>query len=190
MLQSKYFKPTLLTLALAATAGAVFAAECAPNAEVTLSTHALAPNPDPQIVYVNPMADLLRMQAMLNQQLLGSFWMPVMLPPTAALQMPAVTPALLRTQDGYQLSLPLAGFKPEDIHVRLDGRTLTISAQTSGSGSFKVGQGTEQSQSLRSFAETLTLPGPVQAAALKQSFQNGVLTLSLPSQASSGPGKI
>jgi HSP20 family protein len=182
-------KPSLLAVALALAAGAVLAGECAPSAPATAKPQAAAAMPIPAHAwYYNPWGDLMRMQALLDSQVnaMNALWMPVMLDPQTAFAPPSAftlaTPvsALQQTQDGYRLEVPLPGFKAEDIHVRLDGQFLAITAQTSST--VKVGQQEGQSRSSRSFAETLTLPGPVQASELKESFENGVLTITIPSR--------
>jgi HSP20 family molecular chaperone IbpA len=180
-------KPSLLAFALALAAGAVHAGECTPSASATVKPQASAAMPAPaQAVYYNPWADLMRMQAVLDSQFnaMNALWMPAMFaPPTAfapvsAFALPTPVSALQQTRDGYRLEVPLPGFKAEDIHVRLDGQLLAITAQTSST--VKVGR--QDGQSRSSFAETLTLPVPVEAAELKQSYENGVLIITLPSR--------
>lgn len=166
--------PSILALSLALATLGAHAGECPPQ-------NGAADMPAPtQAFYYNPWADFARMQAMLDSPFTGMnpFWMPVMFVPPSTVAMPARTSALEQTKDGYKLAIPLPGFKPEDVHVRLDGQLLSISAQTSST--LKVGQNDEQGTSSRAFAETLTLPGPIKASELKESFKDGVLTITLP----------
>lgn len=190
-------KSTLIALAFAA--GSAQADNCPPCAEAPAkapdSAASAAAEP---VFYYNPWADMLRMQAMQNALInsMNPLWRPVMwgppmMPPAmrmmdAPIAMPMSMPVshLQPTAEGYRLELPLPAFKADDIHVRLDGRLLTITAETANT--VKVGGGDEQSR--RSFAETLTLPAEVQPSALKQQFENGVLTITLPAaKASGGP---
>jgi HSP20 family molecular chaperone IbpA len=171
---------SLLTLLLAVAAGTVHAADC-PDRNVAApvnqaqSMTTVAPT---QAIYVNPWAELVRMQAAMERQFDAMNAQPVLFAPPPTFLMPTPVSALQHTQDGYRLEIPLPGFKPEDVHVRLDGQLLTITAETASTS--KVGDQDTQSRSSRTFAETLTLPGSIQASKLKQRFENGMLILSIP----------
>ncbi len=190
------FQTSMLALALALTAGAVQAGDCAPSADKAQKPDTAAAMPAPgQVYFYNPWSDLMRMEAALENPFgpfnsMNALWQPMMFAPPMAYPMPTRISTLQKTKDGYQLDIPLKGFKPEDIHVRLDGQLLTISAQTANSDTVKVGQQDEQSRSSRSFAETMTLPGPVQASQLKENFKDGVLTLTIPAQSSKTAGSV
>ena len=178
-------KPSLLALAFALPVASSQAEDC--TAKQAAKPEAAA-NGD--IVYFSPLVDLMRIQAAMEREfnaLNTSLWMPVLFAQPTAFALPAVRSSSLRhTPEGYQLELKLPGFKAEDIHVSLDGQLLTVSAQTSSHDAVKVGQQSEQSLSSRSYAETLTLPGPVQASGLKESYKDGVLTITVPSSKGAG----
>lgn len=176
-------KASLFTFALAA--GAVQAAECPPEAAPAAATQPEAM--PPTAFYYTPWADLIRMRALLNAPFnpMPPLWVPVMLPPPSIQAMPMPVSTLRATGEGYRLDIPLPGFKAEDVKVNLDGRLLTISATTSNT---EKAAGLEQ-QSRRSFSETLTLPVAVRPADLRQHYENGVLTLTLPA-AKSGNGAV
>lgn len=171
-------KPSLLAFSLTLAVGAAGAGECPPCPETKAPVGAEAALP-PHALYYNPWADIVRMRALLNAQF-NPLWMPVLLPPPTTLTnfLPLATPtaALQASQEGYRLELPLPGFKDEEIQVKLEGRLLSISAETSSTA--QAAGGGEQFR--RSFAQALTLPVAVQAADLKRHFENGVLTLILP----------
>ena len=177
-------KPSLLAFSLTLAVGAAGAGECPPCPETKTPVRAEVALP-PHALYYNPWADIVRMRALLNAQFNPRFnpvnplWMPVLPPPpTLTNFFPLATPtaALQASQEGYRLALPLPGFKDEEIQVKLEGRMLSISAETSSTAQAAGGGG----QFRRSFAQTLTLPVAVQAADLKRHFENGVLTLILP----------
>ncbi len=175
--------PSILALSLALAAGGAYAGECPPQAGATANPQSAAAMPAPtHAFYYNPWADFMRMQAALESPFgaMNPLWVPVMFVPPPSFAVPTRISALQQTKDGYQLAIPLPGFKPEDVHIRLDGQLLSISAQASSV--LKVGQNDEQSTSRRAFAETLTLPAPVKASELKESFKDGVLTITLPGQ--------
>lgn len=140
----------------------------------------------------DPWADFMRIQADMQAEMqrqfdaMNAYWNNAAKAGTptsgawASMQGSSVT----TTEKAYQVQANLAGFQPEDIHVRLQGRLLTISAQTSSKHS--VQQDNQTSQSLRdsSFVESLTLPGPVDATSMQETFKDGLLTLSIPRQKS------
>ncbi len=167
----KQMPSTLLLISLALAAGSSQASEC------TAATTAALPRavmPVPIFAFHNPWADFNGLQAMMDRQMnaLGAFMQPVMLMPP--MPMPMRVSNLQQTSDGYRLDIPLPGYKPEDIRVRLEGQWLSIAAQSANT--LKVAGQTEQS----SFAESLALPGPVDAASLRQSYKDGMLTVIIP----------
>lgn len=190
-MNSAVLKPSLFAVALAVLAGGAFAKDCPSDPGNQANTQASAAMPDPatgNLIYVDPFADLARMQAAMAREFdafnaVNGFWMPVMIAPPVDFAVPIPTQAssLQRTKDGYQLQVRVPGFKPGDIHVQLNGQVLTISAQDSTKETYKVGNQPEQAMSARSFVQTLTLPGPVESTGFKQSVQNGVLTITIPS---------
>ena len=190
------FKPSLLAFALAAVAGGALAHDCPSDPGNRAGTQASAATPYPTMgnfVYADPLADLLRMQVAMAREFnamnaMNGMWMPVMLAPPVNFSLPVQTSALQRTKDGYQLQVRVPGFNPEDIHVQLNGRVLSISAQDSSRETSKVGNGPVQTLSTRSFVQMLTLPESVEATGLKQSVQNGILTITIPN-AQGTPGR-
>jgi HSP20 family molecular chaperone IbpA len=171
----------LLAFLLATAAGTVQAGDC-PDRDAAApgnQAHSTSTPIPAQAFYTSPWDELIRMQAALERQFESLNAMPVMFVPTPPfMMMPTSVSALQHTQDGYRLEIPLPGFKPEDIHVRLDGQLLSITAESASTT--KVGEQDMQSRSSQTFAETLTLPGLVKASKLKQSFENGVLILTFP----------
>jgi HSP20 family molecular chaperone IbpA len=169
----------LLASLLAAAAGSVHAGDC-PERNATVPGNQAQSMPAPataQVFYASPWAELVRMQAAMERQFEAMNALPVLFVPPPTFVMPTPVSALQHTQDGYRLEIPLPGFKQEDVHVRLDGQLLSITAETASKSN--VGDQDMQSRSSRTFAETLTLPSSVKATKLKQSFENGVLILTL-----------
>lgn len=168
--------PSLLALSLALPAASSLAGECtaAPGAAASASNPVYDPSPE-----------VMRMQAALVREFdaLASspVWLPIMYVPATAVTPPVLQGGdLQRTAEGYQLEFKLPGYRPENVHVHLDGHVLTVSAESSSRGTVQVGQQPEQSLTRSAFAQTLTLPGAVQASGLRESFQNGVLTIRIP----------
>ncbi len=189
-MKSAFLKPSLLAFALAAVASGAFAKECTSdpgNHANTQTPAAIAYPAMGDVVFVDPFADLARMQAVMAREFgamnaLNSMWMPVSIAPPMAFTLPIQASTLQPTKDGYRVQVRLPGFSPDDVHVRLDGQLLTIYAEDSSKGTRKVGNIPEQTMSSRSFVQTLTLPEPVEAGGFKQSVQNGILTITIPRQ--------
>lgn len=182
-------KPSLLAVALAAIAGGALAKDCPADPEIrthTQASAAMAAPPTGNVIYIDPFADMARMQASMAREfnafnIMNALWMPVMMAPPIDFAIPTQTSSLERTKDGYRLQVRVPGFSPEDIHVQLNGQLLTISAQASTKETHKVGNRPEETLSARSFVQTLTLPGPVEATGFKQDVRDGVLTITIPS---------
>lgn len=179
-MKSAVYRSGLLAFLVAVATGAAHAADCPDNKSAdpghqaqTMST--LVPV---HTLYATLPAELIRMQAAMARKFEAMNALPVLFVPPPAFMMPTPVSTLQNTQDGYRLEIPLPGFKPEDIHVRVDGQLLSISAESASTS--KVGDQDLQSRSSRAFAEALTLPGAVKATKLKQSFENGVLILTIP----------
>lgn len=189
-MKTDLLKPSLLAFALAAIAGGALAKDCTSDPGIRANSQAsaaIAYPPMENIVYVSPFADLAGVQAAMAREFdamnaMNAAWMPIMMEPPLAFTMPVQTSSLQRTKDGYQVQVSVPGFSPNDVHLRLDGQLLTIYAQDSSKATRKVGNVPEQTMSTRSFVQTLTLPGPVDATGFKQSVRNGVLTITIPSE--------
>lgn len=86
---------------------------------------------------------------------------------------------LYETADGFVLQLPIAGVKPEEMEIAVQQSTVTIkwatqvsvpeNATTHWSG-FTEGH----------YQQSFTLPAPINADQAEASYENGVLTLTLP----------
>ena len=89
------------------------------------------------------------------------------------------TSNLYETADGFVLQIPVAGVKPEEIEIAVQQSTVTVkwatqvsvpeSATTHWSG-FTEGH----------YRQSFTLPAPINADQAEASYENGVLTLTLP----------
>lgn len=79
-----------------------------------------------------------------------------------------------RTESGYEVEVPVPGYKPDEIDVTYQNNILTISGKN------------EQ----RSFARLLTLPEDVNEQAIEARVENGMLRLTLPRFPEAQPRKI
>ncbi|HTJ27554.1 MAG TPA: Hsp20/alpha crystallin family protein [Candidatus Limnocylindria bacterium] len=69
-----------------------------------------------------------------------------------------------RTDNGYRLEVPVAGFKPEEINVTVEERQLTI----------------EGHSDRRRFTRAVVLPDEIDADRIEANVEHGLLTLTLP----------
>lgn len=79
-----------------------------------------------------------------------------------------------RTGTGYELDLPVPGFRPEEIAVTIEDRVLTIE-----------GRGER-----RRFTRAMTLPDDVDEDRIEARVENGMLTLMLPQTPKTQPRRI
>ncbi|MBX3086556.1 MAG: Hsp20/alpha crystallin family protein [Anaerolineae bacterium] len=92
------------------------------------------------------------------------------------------------TSDAIVLKADIPGLKPEDIQITLEGDTLTIR------GEFK-NDAEEKNHLIRErvtgkFERTLTVSTPIDPAKVEATFENGVLTLTLPKAEAVKPRQI
>ncbi len=106
---------------------------------------------------------------------LDGFWMPVP-------QVPGMQPTtrIDRTDKGYRVEVALPGMKPQDVKVSVDGQLLSIDAQAQGNSRTQAGREQEDTHYSSRFSESFTLPGPVNAQGMRETFQDGKLTVTLP----------
>ena len=82
----------------------------------------------------------------------------------------------------YLITARIPGAQEKDININLDGRLLSISAQSQGSDKTTAdnGQVTRQERYSSAFQQAFTLPGPVNASGMQSQYQDGVLTVTIP----------
>lgn len=102
---------------------------------------------------------------------------------------PAVN--LYETADAYMLMAELPGVDPGDIHVSLEGSTVTVEGQR------KIDYATREDVSLHrrerqagSFRRAFELPAAIDAEGVEAVHRNGVLKLRLPKSAEAQPRQI
>ncbi len=79
-----------------------------------------------------------------------------------------------KTENGYAVELPVAGFAPENIEVTLEDRVLTINGKTDR----------------RSFTRALLIPEEIDADTIGANVQNGLLSITLNVHPKAQPRKI
>ncbi len=83
--------------------------------------------------------------------------------------------------DSYLLEADLPGFKKEDIHIDLDGETMTISAERHSEHEEKDKEGNylRCERSYGSYQRTFDISG-IEESGLKAEYTDGVLKLTMP----------
>jgi HSP20 family protein len=107
---------------------------------------------------------------------------------------PASVPVdLHETAHGYELNVSLPGWKPEDVNITFQDGTLTISGQYNEQTEPQAQNGKNwhlRERKFASFSRSFTFPSAVDADKAQASYENGVLTLSLPKAESAKPRQI
>lgn len=111
-------------------------------------------------------------------------------------RMPDAAPRIridLSEQDGsYSLKAEIPGVKKDDIDIRVDGNTVTISAEVKsekeekGNGGRMLRQERQEGYTSRS----LTLACPVDEDKVQATYKDGVLALTLPKKADTSTRRI
>ena len=95
------------------------------------------------------------------------------------------------TANGYAMSAEIPGVKKEDIHITVDGGTVSITAEVRQSDEQKQDEKLVRSERYYgSVSRSFQLPVDIDQAQTKASYENGVLTLSLPRKSQAGSQRI
>ena len=92
------------------------------------------------------------------------------------------SPALdvAETENGYSVSLDLPGVAKDDVKIAIDGRHVSVSAQTQREETKKDGERViYRERSAARFARSFTLPEEIDQAESQAKLDNGVLSLTL-----------
>ena len=95
-----------------------------------------------------------------------------------ALRSPSLDVA--ETEGGYSVAIDLPGVAKDDVKITIDGRRVSVSAQTQREGEKKDGERViYRERSSQSFARSFTLPEEVDQDASQAKLDSGVLSLTL-----------
>ncbi len=83
-------------------------------------------------------------------------------------------------KEGYALEVVAPGFSKEDFKIKIDGPTLTISAEKKAETKNENEKHIRREFSFRSFSRSFTLDEKVEAGKINAKYDNGVLHLTLP----------
>lgn len=87
---------------------------------------------------------------------------------------------MYETNDNLLVKASVPGIKPEQLEVTVQGETLTIKGEAQEEQQREQGRYHVRERRQGAFSRTLTLPFPIQSDKVQATFENGVLTLTLP----------
>ncbi|WP_129117073.1 archaeal heat shock protein Hsp14 [Halegenticoccus tardaugens] len=96
---------------------------------------------------------------------------------------------LAEHDEEYVVTVDLPGFERDDISVQLSGRTLQISADRSEGSEQREENYLQQERSQRSVSRSITIPDRVDEEGVSATYNNGVLTVTLPKSEPSDRGR-
>ena len=105
---------------------------------------------------------------------------------------PLLRPAMDVVENDKEVSLrlDLPGLKPEDVNVSIDDHVLTISGQIGDTIEREGDRYHYRERRTGSFQRSLRLPSTVDTENVEASFENGVLTVTLPKLEQAQPKRI
>jgi HSP20 family protein len=95
-----------------------------------------------------------------------------------------------RTNGTIKVTADTAGFKPEEIQISVDGKTLMISGESENKKEEKNEDVVYSDFESNRFFRQMTLPSLVDAGAAKAEVKDGMLTISLPAVKDAEPKQI
>ncbi len=141
------------------------------------------------LVRYDPFREVLRLRDAMNQLFEQSFVRPISgISSTVALGVPM---DVFETEQGYQVKVLLPGVNPDDIDLSAQQNTLTIKGRFSSSiKPQKQGNWLIQEIEVGNFERSITFPMPIDADKIDTSYEQGVLSISVPIAETSRPKKI
>jgi|FLYN01.1.fsa_nt_gi HSP20 family protein len=94
------------------------------------------------------------------------------------------------TDTAYTVMAALPGLTPDQINVRFQDGTLTISAEIPQPTFPENARVLLQERAFGQFSRSITLPQPVDADHVEATYENGILTLTLPKSPEAQPKLI
>ncbi len=117
------------------------------------------------------------------------FFGPVTTPENGVARSPALDVA--ESESGYTVKLEMPGVAKEDVKVAIEGRQVSVQAQSQHTEERKEGDRVVyRERSATSYARSFSLPVEVDQAETAAKLENGVLTLSLPKRGARAASQI
>jgi HSP20 family protein len=140
-------------------------------------------------MFIVPVSRESRQLARLFDDTFERFFAPL----TATEPLASRSPALdvVEADGGYTVKLEMPGVAKDDIKVSIEGRQVTVRAQSQRNEEKKEGERVVyRERSVSSYARTFTLPVEVDQTDAGAKLENGVLTLSLPKRGARAAAQI
>jgi len=93
-------------------------------------------------------------------------------------------------KDNFLVKAELPGMKKEDIEIQLHDGVLTLSGERKQEKKFEGSDIHRSDRFVGKFQRTLTLPSQVDVDKVKASYQDGILTVTLPKSEAAKPKQI
>ncbi len=93
-------------------------------------------------------------------------------------------------ENGYEITTPVPGFTPEEVDVTFSEGVLRISAQHSKQSSQEQGGYLRREVAFGNYQRAIQPPGDVREDEISASFENGMLTVTVPKAPRPQPKKI
>jgi len=97
---------------------------------------------------------------------------------------------LFEDKDNLVVKVEVPGMKREDIDVSLQEGTLTISGERKHEEQYQEAQAHRQERFYGRFQRSVALPVPVEDAKVKATYNDGILTVTLPKAPEAKPKQI
>ena len=128
---------------------------------------------------------LTRFNSLFDDAFFNDFFRPLAVRETGE-KVPAID--VHESEDAYQVTVDLPGVKKDDIKVSLENGILSVRAETRREDKEeKEGKLIRQERHVGQFIRQLSVGSDVDPTAVKASFNDGVLKLTLPKRASQEP---
>lgn len=97
---------------------------------------------------------------------------------------------MYQTDDSFVIKASMPGLKPEDVEVTITGDTLTIKGETRVEEEVEEENYFRQEISYGAFTRSIQLPSALQPDKAEATFDNGILTLTIPKAEETRPKQI
>jgi HSP20 family protein len=97
---------------------------------------------------------------------------------------------IYQTKNDVVVKAALPGLKPEEVDISLSGETLTIKGEHREEKETREAEYIRREHRYGSFSRTVTIPVAIQSDKAQATFDNGILTLTLPKAEAVKPKQI
>lgn len=139
------------------------------------------------IIRWNPFREMANMQSAMDR-MFEDAWRGNWPTTFAGLDSPALD--IHESDTAYTVAVPLPGVKPEEINVKMQNGTLTISGELPQPTVAENSKVVVQERYFGKFSRSVTLPQSVDASKIEATYDNGVLNLNLPKLPEAQPKQI